>query len=196
MAEIDSQAVLSVEEMRLKNITDTMQVAQKIVDGLAIDFQQFTMEDFLAAVGESRKRQIFSFAIPMPPFVYGAWITDEERPYEYIFYDTNLSPLHQVHVQLHEVGHLLCGHETLRVSGQNLTQLIEVIQTQNLSSEASSLLMRATTDTGGDEREEEAEAIATTIQSHVIQAARMKELSVAVSNNTQIQKLLYDMGLS
>jgi hypothetical protein len=91
---------------------------------------------------------------------------------------------------------LLCGHETLRVSGQNLNQLIEVIQTQNLSTEASSLLMRATTDTGGDEREEEAEAIATTIQAHVIQAARMKELSVTVSNNSQIQKLLYDMGLT
>lgn len=132
----------------------------------------------------------------MPPFVYGAWITDAERSYEYIFYDANLSPLHQVHVQLHEVGHLLCGHQTLRVSGQNLSQLIKVIETQNLSTEASRLLMRSTTDTGGDEQEEKAEAIATTIQARVIKAARMKELSVAVANNTQIQQLLYDMGLS
>lgn len=38
----------------------------------------------------------------------GLWISAAER--DYLIYERNTSPLHQEHIILHELSHLLCGH--------------------------------------------------------------------------------------
>lgn len=168
---------------------NALEFGRKIVDELKIDFQQFTMEQFVHSLEGARGRKIFLFPIPLPS-IDGAWITDNERPHEYIFYDSNLPPIHQVHVQLHELGHFLCGHQTLAITSENLVQLIDVIKQQNNASVTPQLLMRAFIQ---DEKEAEAEAVAMIIQSRVIEASRIRELSKSVSTNTD--QFLEDMGL-
>lgn len=174
---------------------DTVQSAQVIIDNLGFDFSQFTMQKFVEWVEKAKGRRIFLFSIPMPSSTDGAWISDAERPNEYIFYDVKLSPILQVHTQLHEIGHILWGHETLKITSANLTQLIKAVQCQALSPGTSKLLMRALEGKKGQE-EVEAEAVAHIIQSQVIRLSRMAALSLAVSNNNEVDKFLLDMGVS
>ncbi len=169
---------------------NAISVALKIVGSLRIDFSEFTMQRFVTHIEQIKGRKIFLLGVPLPPKMDGAWISDGERPFEYIIFDANLSPLQQIHTQLHEIGHFLCGHETYRATKDNLEELILAIQTQRLSADMSRLLTRAST---RDTREGEAEAVAAVVQSRVIQASRGKELSSAVFNN--VDQFLRDMGV-
>jgi hypothetical protein len=174
---------------------DVIKKAQKIIDGLPLDFQEFSMERFVEAVQRFTGCRLFMFAIPMEP--QGVWVRDEHEPNVYIFYNTNLSPIHQVNAQLHEIGHFLFGHQTLRVPQGSLAELIQIVKTQ-IASDSSMLLMR---DLEGadqpdyDRMEDEAEAIAIVVQTRAIQASRLKQLSLSVSDNILAGDLLRNMGL-
>src|SRR4051794_28622757 len=43
---------------------------------------------------------------------------------DYIFYEAQTSPLHQEHIILHEVAHLICDHRAISVSRQEVSQLL------------------------------------------------------------------------
>jgi len=167
--------------------------AQRIVDALHMDFRQFTMPQFIMHIEQAKGRKILLLPLPLPLHVDGAWVSDAERPHEYIFYDSNLPPIQQIHTQLHEVGHFLSGHKTLQITSENLPELILAVRHQTMSSTLSGLLMRSVTE-GNAEDEAEAEAVATIIQSRVIQASRIHELSMRSSDH--VTRFLHDMGLS
>lgn len=84
---------------------NTVQTAQVIIDNLGFDFSQFTMQEFIEWVERIKGRRIFLFSIPMPSSTDGAWISDAERPNEYVFYDVNLSPILQVHTASRNRAH-------------------------------------------------------------------------------------------
>lgn len=165
--------------------------AQRVVDELSMDFRQFTMPQFIMRIEQVKGRKILLLPIPLPLHVDGAWVSDAERPHEYIFYDLNLPPIQQIHTQLHEIGHFLSGHKTLQVTSENLPELILAVKHQTMSSTLTGLLMRSVTD---GEAEDEAEAVATIIQSRVIRASRISELSMRASDH--VTRFLHDMGLS
>src|SRR5438067_8251764 len=43
---------------------------------------------------------------------------------DYIFYESHTSALHQEHIILHEVGHLLCEHSAASVSREEISELL------------------------------------------------------------------------
>jgi hypothetical protein len=43
---------------------------------------------------------------------------------DYIFYESQTSALHQEHIILHEVGHLLCEHPAASVSRDEISELL------------------------------------------------------------------------
>jgi hypothetical protein len=43
---------------------------------------------------------------------------------DYIFYESQTSALHQEHIILHEVGHLLCEHRAASVSRKEISELL------------------------------------------------------------------------
>lgn len=43
---------------------------------------------------------------------------------DYIFYESQTSALHQEHIILHEVGHLLCEHRAASVSREEISDLL------------------------------------------------------------------------
>jgi hypothetical protein len=52
----------------------------------------------------------------------GIWVATATA--DYIFYEERTSALHQEHIVLHEVGHMLCAHEAAPVLGGAATELL------------------------------------------------------------------------
>lgn len=79
-----------------------------IVDALEMP-EPFNTRELADRVAAARGRPLELQARPMPPGVPGLW-TDALRDRDVILYEANTSRLHQEHIQLHELGHVLCGH--------------------------------------------------------------------------------------
>lgn len=76
---------------------------------------------------------------------------------DYVFYTRDTSPLHQQHILLHELGHLLCGH----AEGQELSDKVAAMLTPNLPVELVRRVLGRTTYLW--EHEQEAELVASLI---------------------------------
>ncbi|MCK2245321.1 MULTISPECIES: ImmA/IrrE family metallo-endopeptidase [unclassified Crossiella] len=76
---------------------------------------------------------------------------------DYVFYSVDTSPLHQEHILLHELGHLLCGH----AGDGELHETVAQLLMPNLPVE---LVRRVLGRTGyAQEQEQEAELVASLI---------------------------------
>lgn len=77
------------------------------------DFSHCTLDSFSRRLEQKRERRIEFVPWPMPASLFGAWFTTADA--EFIFYDQDAVPVHQDHIKLHELAHILCGHKTLDV---------------------------------------------------------------------------------
>lgn len=140
------------------------------------DFSQFTLEGFIRWVEQQRGRELVFVARPMPSTLFGAWMADDSQ--DYVFYEKNTLPIHQAHIQLHEMAHMLCDHPTTEVSPQELGVLLGYTSMDPAAYE--SLLLRST---HSDEAELEAETLAALIQERVLHYDRIQELAKAISSS-------------
>ena len=86
---------------------------------------------------------------------YGLWVATPDA--DVIFYEQETSALHQEHILVHEVCHLLCGHEPLHVADSTaLLALVPELRTAAVQH----MLQRAGYST---EEEQEAELLASLI---------------------------------
>jgi hypothetical protein len=127
---------------------------------LNYDFHRFTMASFVRCVEAHRGRGIEFIPTAFPPGYYGAWITDKDEPLEYVCFDADLPRLHREHVKLHELAHIICGHETLALSNNEMKKLLES------GGDLSALLCRSN-EMKSDRSEREAEMMAGLIQTMV-----------------------------
>lgn len=68
------------------------------------------IDDLCARLGSRRERPLRLVPYPLPvPGPYGAWIAT--RTADYILYQQETSKAHQNHIVLHEIGHILAGHQ-------------------------------------------------------------------------------------
>lgn len=82
---------------------------RRLVEGLDIPVP-FDARELCRRVAGDRGRPIHLTALPMPPGVpCGLWVSTEAA--DFVFYEKETSGLHQEHIILHELGHLLCDHE-------------------------------------------------------------------------------------
>jgi hypothetical protein len=79
---------------------------------------------------------------------------------EYIGYPTGTTVLHQRHIVLHEVGHLLCGHQDTGAAVPGVAGALEVLA-PSLSTELIDRLLRR--DVYDDTQEQEAELFASLV---------------------------------
>lgn len=61
------------------------------------------------ALNAGRRRRVDLVPIDAPPGGPCGLVVSTERT-DYIFYATNTTPFHQLHIQCHELAHLLLGH--------------------------------------------------------------------------------------
>ncbi|WP_329182008.1 hypothetical protein OG754_39860 (plasmid) [Streptomyces decoyicus] len=83
----------------------------------------------------------------------GIWLATEHE--DFVLYDAQTSPLHQEHIILHEIGHLVCGHRSMG-GEQHLYRRIDFADPASIRQ----VLPRARY---SDEQEQEAEMIASLI---------------------------------
>lgn len=79
----------------------------------------FTMEGLVRALNKRNDRPIELIAQPLGGTVPCGWLF-RLKDVDYVCYPTNTSKLHQLHIVLHEIGHLLLDHpvEQLPMLGQ------------------------------------------------------------------------------
>jgi len=148
---------------------------QALLAGMDYDFSQFTMEGFARWLEQRRGRRIVFVPWPMPPTLFGAWLTGGDD--DYVFYEENTLPIHQAHIQLHEMAHMLCGHPAARID--SLPAQTPLRQAE-MSSVVSALFLRSS-HTG--EIELEAETLASLIQEQALRHDGLEKLTTAIRPN-------------
>lgn len=78
------------------------------------NFRQFGIENFIHHLEAQRARSILCTPYDFRPDVTGVWIPAETA--DYIFYSRYTHPVHQIHIVLHEIAHMLLKHEHMKIS--------------------------------------------------------------------------------
>jgi hypothetical protein len=82
----------------------------------------FDVRSFCNALAVTRGRPILLEPLAGTAGACGVWVAVPSA--DLIFYEEETSPLHQDHIILHEISHLVCGHEPVPVSEGEISQLI------------------------------------------------------------------------
>jgi hypothetical protein len=122
--------------------------------------------------------------------LFGAWMSDDEEPKEYIFYRDNVPLMHQVHIQLHELSHFLLGHVTLHINRKKIANVLE----KSTSLPFTELPRLRSSDKS--ELEVQAETLAALIQKQVIKHSNLDQLASDLSSEAKLANFLKTMGLS
>ena len=145
---------------------------QALLAGTGYDFSRFTLEGFARWLEHWRGRRILFVPWPMPPTLFGAWLTGGED--DYVFYEEHTLPIHQAHIQLHEMAHMLCGHPAVRIDALLAQTLLR--QTE-MGAAVHELLLRSS---HTDEIELEAETLAALIQEQALRHDGLRGLTAAI----------------
>ena len=168
----------------------TTSKAEQILKELKFDFAGFNLEAFIRHVGRYKGREIISIAWEqkMPSGVFGAWMLDADNPVAYIFYRSDLAPMHKIHVQLHELAHFLFDHPTLELSRDLLNQIAAGKAPLPLGDLPH---LRSATHT---EIDVEAETLADLIQERVIRLASIDRLVHSAAPEEKLADFLKTLG--
>lgn len=77
------------------------------------DFRMFSLPSFAQWVASKRRREIQRIGWHLPASISGVWLATKET--DFVFYETRTPALHQMHIQLHELAHILCNHQTVEL---------------------------------------------------------------------------------
>lgn len=117
------------------------------------------VEELCALLSARRGRLVLPEAASLPSTIAGVWVANTRA--DYIFYARDAPRPHQEHIILHELAHLLCGHESGPAEVELLRALLFPHLDQTLVRSALAALGRTRYDT---RQEREAELLATLIE--------------------------------
>lgn len=124
----------------------------------------FDVETFCADLAARRGRSIVLRPIAMTEELTGMWVGGAFI--DLIVYERETSPLHQEHFVLHELSHLLCGHQST-VSEADVAKL-SLLDRHDVSVGAVQYVLHRSTYTS--EEDQEAEILASLIMEHAVHA--------------------------
>lgn len=114
----------------------------------------FDVRKLCRDLGIQRDKPIELLPMYLPEGPSGLWLSTDVA--DYVCYECHTSVLHQTHIILHEVGHIICGHIASSIDG-DVSQLL----LPDLDPAVIGRLLRRTHYT--DSQEREAEMVATLI---------------------------------
>ena len=162
------------------------------IQAMDFNFAEFTIERFGQRVGELIGRKIVFLPWDMPQWMYGAWISIENSKRDYIFYGKDFSPILQNHTILHELGHIINDHHTMRIT---IEEMEEIVRNDQIDQFFQGCALRSVTIEERCELEDVAERTAEVIQRLAIENERMKQLA-QVSVSPEARDLLKGLDLS
>lgn len=160
---------------------------QFILDSLCYNFGEFEIDHFVQHLEHLRGRSIVRMSYDFDPSLTGLWIPAETA--DYIFYTRFTHPIHQVHITLHEIAHMLLGHPCKRVNQIVPPSLLNTFQSSD------KFLGRRSDDAETDFDEQEAEAFVYLIQQRIVAAKRLSQLTQGQSSIDGLNQFTDSLGL-
>ena len=82
----------------------------------------FDVQSFCERLAARRGRPILLYPARSESGPYGLWVAGPSL--DVVFYEEETSALHQDHIILHELCHILCGHQPVPLSDAELARLL------------------------------------------------------------------------
>lgn len=83
----------------------------------------FDLDQFLAQVAARRSRMIFVYPFTSGPGIpCGLWLSTATA--DHIFCEAGTTPWHRTHIALHELAHILLGHDSAASGGLSLADVL------------------------------------------------------------------------
>ncbi|MEU5613551.1 ParH-like protein [Streptomyces sparsogenes] len=98
------------------------QRCRRLVDGLDLP-TPFDMDEFIGRLARTRGRPIDLMPVAARPHLPCGLLVTTDRA-DRILYPADTTPLHQQHIQLHEVAHLLCGHHETSPAASSAAEVL------------------------------------------------------------------------
>lgn len=139
--------------------------------------KNFSIATIVANAASYRGRPIE--LVPRPgnflgPDKYGAWLAGETT--DYVFFDSETASIHQNHIIMHELCHMILGHETVMVDDQTTSG--EVV------------LMRSYSKKRLEKEEIEAESLALAVQEALLKRLGAKALANNLSSHPGLNQVV------
>jgi hypothetical protein len=161
---------------------------RQAIESLDYDFQQFELKSLLQRVQTQRQRQITCVGYPFHPGLTGLWIP--ASAVDYIFYAQNTHPMHQIHIILHELAHIVLKHRCQPLEEILPPELLKQLQGTAATGRSRQIQLQFTE----DEQEQESEFFVFLIQTEIVRARRMMELTGELSSIAAFSQFASGMG--
>ena len=173
---------VSVQDTRLRDMLDEI--------SREFNLDEFTLEHFCEWIGARRGRPILLVGWEMPVNVFGTWLAAGDV--DYVFFDKNTNALHQTHIVLHELCHILLNHETLVVDGEETTDIFGALLEESMDRDSAlqGMLMRSV-DTRAEDVE--AERLSEMLQERLLRRRRLIGLTMPVVSSEALAALYRNM---
>ena len=130
-------------------------------------------------VSERRQKPIVLLPTEMDGLEqFGCWLTDSNERFDFIFYESRTASIHQEHIILHELSHMMLGHQTYHVDSNSTGQDVALMRTVSQ----------------GVDIEREAEQLATLIQEAILDKVGL-EAMLRQAGDTGWSNLFEDLNL-
>ena len=163
--------------------------ARKVLSELNYDFHAFTINNFIHWIEAVKGCKILLIPWKMPSGMFGAWMSDGDEPREFFFYRDDVSLLHQIHIQLHEFSHFLCGHPTKKITKKQIQESSE----KGIALPFDELVKLRSPEMSAYEYD--AESLASLIQEQVIRNSQIEQLTRGISSDDKVADSLKHLGL-
>ncbi|MGI5467483.1 hypothetical protein [Streptomyces sp. CA-132043] len=128
---------------------------ESVIAGITLP-EPFSARELCDQLKAERERPLQLLPLPTPTVPgtpTGMWLTTERG--DYIFYDSQTSLVHQEHIIVHEIGHMLCDHRSA-VDDRRLYRHVDLGNPDDVGQVLARIRY-------SDEQEQEAEMIASLI---------------------------------
>jgi hypothetical protein len=158
-----------------------------------IGFADFNMERFRDWVADLNRRPILFQPLAMHPSYSGAWV--RTTTVDIIYFEERTSPLHQAHIQLHELCHILLLHNTFTVYSAGELDLVQTVLMHgaDVSFLEGSLPLRLRSVRSSAE-EREAEGLASVLHQRVLRTRMAPVTDGPVSSSDALLRMYRSMG--
>lgn len=180
---------MRIRNLRFSTTEPEKDRVQTLLDQLHYDFNHFQLDHFIDHIAAQRRKPIVCLAMPLDPTLFGVWISGSGQ--EYIFYNAFVQPIHQVHIVLHEIGHMLLDHQKRPIASILPPQMIAQLNMQGLAGRAR---FAPSDGVHEDVEEQESERFVYLVQRYTMCANRLTELTGESSSIERLKPITDTMG--